>query len=41
MTKQHFETYNFTYTNSIAVYIVFDTGNAAPIDVHEPNMAYN
>ena len=41
MTKKHFETYNFTYINSIAVYLVFDTVNAAPIGVHEPNTAYH
>jgi hypothetical protein len=39
MTKQHFETYHFTYINSIAVYLVFDTVNAVTIGIHEPNMA--
>ena len=39
MTKQHFETYHFTYINSIAVYLVFDTINDVTIGVHAPNMA--
>ena len=38
MTKQHFETYHFTYINSIAVYLVFDTVNAVTIGIHERNM---
>jgi len=41
MTRQHFETYHFTYINSIAVYLVLDTVNAVTIGVHEPNMAYH
>ena len=41
MTKQHFETYHFTYINSIAVYLVFDTVNDVTIGVHETNMAYH
>ena len=41
MTRQHFETYHFTFINSIAVLLFFDTVNAVTIGVHEPNMAYH